>query len=39
MMRRATSNPLPEQAIAEAQRTIDELGKVPSEEVQDAGTA
>jgi uncharacterized protein (DUF58 family) len=39
MMRRATSSPLPEQAIAEAQRTIDELGNVPSEELQDAGTA
>ena len=35
LMRRATSNPLPEEAIAEAQLTIDEL----EEELQDAGTA
>jgi hypothetical protein len=38
LMRRA-GNPLPEQAIAEAERTIDELQGVPSEEMQDAGTA
>lgn len=35
LMRRATTTPLPEQAIAEAELTIDEL----QEELQDAGTA
>lgn len=39
LMRRATATPLPEQAIAEAELTLDELQDLPREEMQDAGTA